>query len=292
MVRAMDRYFLLRITSSPLEAEALRLELEERLSSGWEEIEKEVSIEFKTYFSSLEDAQSLLSSLMGQYNIKGEIKEIHSASWEREWKNFFQPIEVANTFLILPPWLKAPPRPIGKNSLIPLVIHPQMAFGTGHHPTTRLCLEALIHLREEGSLQKLKNFLDVGTGSSILSIAAVKLGLRGIGLDIDPLVRENVITNLRLNEIHDGFSLIIGSPSCLKKGPFDLIMANILLRPLMEMKQKLLSLLSHRGILVLSGILKEQEEMLISAYHPAEGRDYEIISRENWSCIIWKPGEP
>ena len=107
--------------------------------------------------------------------------EVEECDWVAAWKEFFTPV-AAGDFLILPPW-RAEER--GGNPLA-LLIEPKSAFGTGHHPTTTLCLEAISRLRREGKIPAAGTFLDLGTGTGILGIACTKLGMSGLGVDIDP----------------------------------------------------------------------------------------------------------
>ncbi len=282
------KYFLIKFSTPYREIDTIRPLLAERITWGWEEEEKETEIEFKIYFASKEAAKDMLSSLSPLYPyISFKAEEINTKDWAIEWKKIFVPIEVEETFSIVPPWLSSLVN--HKKDKIILIIYPQMAFGTGHHPTTRLCLKALVELKKNNLIEKEERFLDLGTGSGILAIACVKLGFKGIGVDIDPLVRENLITNMRLNSIGDSFLPIIGPLSCIKKqGKFHLIIANILLNPLKEMAQEVVSFLEDRGILILSGILKEQEKDLIGAYSPLLGHPLSRLYMENWTCLIWK----
>ncbi len=284
----MNIYFLVKFSVPSKDGELLRALLADRLSWGWEEEEKKEYIEFKLYLPSKEAAEELSYSLSSSYPniyLYPEIKKIEEKDWAVEWKKFFSPIEVEGVFSIIPPWLYSS----SQQKTTPLIIHPQMAFGTGHHPTTRLCLEAIIHLWKKRLIGRDNRFLDLGTGSGILGIACSKLGLKGIGIDIDPMVRENLLTNIRLNNIQEDFLPLIGTSSCLKKHKkFHLILANILLNPLLDMAEELISLLMSRGILVLSGILKEQEEILIKGYSALIGLPILKLYKDNWACLIWQ----
>ncbi len=168
-----------------------------------------------------------------------------------------------------------------------------MAFGTGHHPSTQLCLRALTELRDSGEVLAGSSFLDLGTGSGILGIAAAKMDLHGLGLDCDLVAVRNGILNRGLNKAGDSLLFCTGGLTCLKQGvSFDLILANILSHPLIEMAAPLVSLLKPSGLLLLSGILQEQEEEVVRAYHRQRARNVKVLHQEGWSGLIFtrEPG--
>ncbi len=214
--------------------------------------------------------------------------------WTESWKQYFTPVD-AGRFVILPPWLKGKVR----SSLIPIVIEPKSAFGTGHHATTSMCLEALSMLYAEGAVRQGQRFLDLGTGTGILGMSCVRLGLSGIGLDIDPLAVANARENAALNSIplepaDDGgpaFMVDEGGIECCRGMQFDLVIANILAEPLCEMAEDIMACVKPGGCLILSGFLTSQKPMLEEAYaRMGEGR---TIGREGavkdgeWIAMFW-----
>lgn len=221
--------------------------------------------------------------------------------WLAEWRRYFTPVE-AGDFLILPPWMKEQ----DTAGRIPIIIEPKSAFGTGHHPTTTMCLEALSRLYRAGLLRAGQRFLDIGTGTGILGIACVKRGLHGLGLDIDPLSIGNSRENCAENGIDFGaFALLEGSVEVVQGQTFDVILANILAGPLQEMAPQLLSMLKPGGILILSGFLAVQASGMAQAYRalgepgrlvmrslatdPTRSSSEEAPDADDWVCFFW-PG--
>jgi len=210
--------------------------------------------------------------------------------WQEAWKAFFRPIRVSRRIVIGPTW--EPYEARGKETVI--TIDPGMAFGTGLHATTRLCLEAIdreIDRRIKGNLRKGSmglSFLDVGTGSGILAIAAARLGASLVmGIDIDETAIEVARQNLRRNSVEQ--VVRIGSEN-LKAidGCFDLVVANIDFTTLAELKGPLAAHVSPGGRLVLSGIIKKQKKSLREMF---EGEGFELVqekSREGWSCLVFE----
>lgn len=188
--------------------------------------------------------------------------------WNEAWKKKFVPVDVGERLAILPPWERA------GNGRIPLVIDPGMAFGTGHHETTRTCLiliERYSGTNDKGNGERARvrgikkdSFLDVGTGTGILAIAASKLGYRHIvGLDIDPLAVDAARRNAELNNLHN-VTIKEGSISGIE-GTFDMIAANLMSEVLIKIAPEISSHLNDTGIAVLSGMLVGQEDGVIAA---------------------------
>lgn len=219
--------------------------------------------------------------------------------WMEAWRDFFTPVR-AGKFLILPPWL-ADTDPQGRQ---PILIEPKSAFGTGHHPTTTLCLEAISRLHAAGLLRSGQTFLDLGTGTGILGIGCAKLGLTGLGVDIDPLAVGNAAENRALNQVGDAFAVKSGSVDAVAGQQFDVVIANILAGPLKEMAPDILPLVRPGGCLILSGFLKVQLAGLETAYAPlGSGAKLTAPSAatdptrsacpdaetDEWVCLVW-PG--
>ena len=161
------------------------------------------------------------------------------------------------------------------------------AFGTGHHGTTAGCLEVIFNVMRA---RKVKRVLDLGTGSGVLAIAARKLApARVLATDIDPIATRVARENVRLNGIASGITLETApgfhSTAFGRHGPFDLIIANILARPLMRMAPQLAAQLAPNGDVVLSGILASQRWKVIAAYNGAGLRHVRTIWREGWVTI-------
>lgn len=214
---------------------------------------------------------------------------VEQKNWLLAWREFFTPVAAGSRFLVLAPWMEEEKRNTARDVIL---IEPKMAFGTGHHETTALCLGALSDLADAGRLNRNMRFLDLGTGSGILGIACAHLGLSGLGLDIDLQAVENASENCRAN----GVSLDGDSPVfTIRRGSiadtddaYDLILANILADPLVSMAPDIVKRMKKGGALVLSGLLAIQADKVAAAYEaeglPAPRRK---VSGE-WAALIWE----
>jgi ribosomal protein L11 methyltransferase len=189
---------------------------------------------------------------------------IADQNWMEAWKGHYKPILIGERLVIVPAWLDSP-----DPARIAIKIDPGMAFGTGTHPTTQLCLELIEKgMQDLGGL----NVIDVGCGSGILSIAALKLGAaRALGVDIDPESVRNSRENADANGIGEELILGIGSVKDILEGRFafhtaQLVVANILAPVIIRLfGLGLADLLEPEGVLILSGILQEQSQGVVEA---------------------------
>jgi len=201
---------------------------------------------------------------------------IPEQDWNESWKKGFVPIDVGERFTILPPW----EHPSDKR--INLIIDPGMAFGTGHHETTRSCLVLMERYFDKAGKER---FLDLGAGTGLLAIAASKLGYKKIvAVDTDPLSIAAVTKNLEVNHVAD-IELIKGSLSEVH-GTFDVIAANIISGALVRLAPDIASCLSPRGIVILSGILAEQADEVIAAYEQSGMTIRELLPDGKWVSIV------
>ncbi|MGO8990740.1 MAG: 50S ribosomal protein L11 methyltransferase [bacterium] len=201
--------------------------------------------------------------------------------WGENWKRFFKPVQVTSRFLVKPPWSRVRL----KRGQIPIDITPGMAFGTGTHATTVLCIQAL----EERLERKVQSVLDVGTGSGILSIIAAKLGAKEVwGIDIDGVALENARENVERNEVSDIVKIRKGSIGSLQK-KFDVIIANIDLKSLRRMRRSLAGRLKNPGVLILSGILEGEKERIRLHYLKTGLLRWVKTAQEGeWVCLTFK----
>ena len=215
------------------------------------------------------------------------LSELEETDWLAAWRQFFTPVCCGNHFVVLPPWLADTPDFPGRT---PILIEPKSAFGTGHHATTALCLRVVSDLLEAGRLQQGQHFLDLGTGSGVLGIGCCKFGLTGEGLDIDPLAVDNAVENRALNAIApESFTVAEGSIGAVAGKQFDLVLANILARPLTEMAADIVRACRPGGCLVLSGLLAIQADGVTAAYKAQGLSEPRRIIDGEWAALVWDP---
>lgn len=206
-----------------------------------------------------------------------KIEQIEDKDWEREWMDNFHPMKFGKRLWICPTW-----REIPEPDAVNVMLDPGLAFGTGTHPTTALCLEWLDSLDLEG-----KTVIDFGCGSGILAIAALKLGAKSaVGIDIDPQAILASRNNAEANGVADRLQLFLSDdkPADLKA---DVVVANILAGPLKELYPVISQLSKAQGDLGLSGILATQAQSVCDAYAQTFELD-PVVEREEWCRITGK----
>ncbi|MGL4269798.1 MAG: 50S ribosomal protein L11 methyltransferase [Plesiomonas sp.] len=203
-----------------------------------------------------------------------KIEQLEDKDWEREWMDNFHPMRFGQRLWICPSWREVP-----EPEAVNVMLDPGLAFGTGTHPTTALCLEWLDGLDLVG-----KTVVDFGCGSGILAIAALKLGAaRAVGIDIDPQAITASRDNAERNGVSDRLELYLpkDQPQDLQG---DVVVANILAGPLRELAPLISVLPKSGGHLGLSGILESQAESVADAYREKFVLD-PIAEREEWCRI-------
>lgn len=197
-----------------------------------------------------------LSRLSGGALPEHQLETIADQDWERSWMEHFQPMQFGRRLWIVPSWHAAP-----EPDAVNLLLDPGLAFGTGTHPTTALCLAWLDSQQLQG-----RQVIDFGCGSGILAIAALLLGAEQVcGTDIDIQALEASRDNAQRNQIADErFSLYL--PEDMPQEPADILVANILAGPLVKLAPQLTGLVKPGGLIALSGILAEQTKDILAAY--------------------------
>ncbi|MEZ5535733.1 MAG: 50S ribosomal protein L11 methyltransferase [Thiolinea sp.] len=205
-------------------------------------------------------------------NVK--LEQLEDRPWVREWMSNFHPMQFGERLWIYPSWSEPP-----DDASIKILLDPGLAFGTGTHPTTALCLSWL-----DGEDLQGKSVLDYGCGSGILAIAAAKLGAsKVIATDIDPQALQATRDNAQRNDISEQ-QIHTCLPEDLEQVTYDVVVANILAGPLVKLAPEILSHLKTGGRLALSGILQEQSDMVSNTYGPALAESA-IGSKEDWVII-------
>ena len=217
-------------------------------------------------------------------------KEIADQNWMEAWKQHYKPILIGQRIAVVPAWMDSP-----EPNRIAIKIDPGMAFGTGTHPTTQLCLELMEVFFTQSSIEnrQLDTLIDVGCGSGILSIAAIKLGAKSaLGVDIDAGSILNARENANTNSIGDELILEVGSVQEIleDKFPFSkapLVVANILAPVIVRLFDAgLVKLIDEKGAIILSGILQEQAQNVIDAAQARSLKLKEHRQMGDWVALM------
>lgn len=230
------------------------------------------------------DTHQLISMLQGSPLFSDEItykiEQLEDKDWEREWMDNFHPMKFGQKLWICPSWREVP-----DPNAVNVMLDPGLAFGTGTHPTTSLCLQWLDSLD-----LKDKTVIDYGCGSGILAIAALKLGAKSvIGVDIDPQALQASRDNAERNHVSQQLSLFLAKdlPANLEA---DIVVANILAGPLKELEPNIEILVKPNGLVGLSGILATQADSVYQAYQ-ADFQLDPIVTLDEWCRITGRKSQ-
>jgi len=249
----------------------------------------------KAYFTSdvdmdarMAEISAFLEELSAQYPgctiPKPVLSTVRLEDWSTSWKVHFKPLRVGRRLLIVPTWEEASPDPDD----IVLLIDPGMAFGTGGHETTRLCLELVERIMDGMPTFTTPSLLDLGTGSGILAMAAVRLGADPVSaVDIDPLAIEVTKENLAINNL-TGQVECSTTPLESLTGTYDIILANILAEELVRLAPHLVERLADGGRLVLSGILAEKEQFVLRGFATQPLEYLETCREGEWVALLYR----
>ena len=244
-------------------------------------IETEI-LDCNIYFSTLPEENLLLKFQAAFPKASFEMHHEENRDWMHEWKKGFKPFLFADPFWIVPSWFE-PPVEIAHDLSRALFVDPGMAFGTGTHETTRLAATFLI---EELKRQPAESLIDVGCGTAVLALVALRLGVKQvIGLDNDPEARRTARENLAHN---DATQIQIPETSIQgEKGEFDVVVANIIDGVLTMLAKDLARVLKPGGRMILSGVLKERESDFYAHFISLTGLKMVKSSTDNeWSAAI------
>jgi ribosomal protein L11 methyltransferase len=209
---------------------------------------------------------------------KVAVNQLRDQDWSQTWRQFFRPEQVTRQLMILPAWELIPPSQGGHL----IRVDPGPAFGTGQHPTTRMCLEAM----EKVGKPQPWSMADVGTGSGILSIYAAKLGAAEIiGFDIDADAIRWAERNIDLNGLSGRISLTL-QPIQRVERSFFLVAANLTLGTILELFPHLSRLTEPGGYLVLSGLLRDQASRASAQLDKHGLREENVFHRDEWTCVV------
>lgn len=218
------------------------------------------------------------------------VNRIAEEDWAEAWKKFFHVQRIGERTVIKPSWREYDAR----EGEVVLELDPGMAFGTGLHPTTRMCLQGCERLVSAGM-----RVLDVGTGSGILSIAAAKLGAASVlGLETDPVAVDVALKNVAMNGLDGRIRVLHGSMERLRDesqaeaAGFDLVLANIIASVIIAIALPLKEALVPGGRLITSGIIAEKEESVLEALRGAGLEIDEVMAEGDWRTVVCTLGQP
>ncbi|OFZ14304.1 MAG: hypothetical protein A2X86_05500 [Bdellovibrionales bacterium GWA2_49_15] len=232
------------------------------------------------YFDDQSDATLFSRWAKETFQLESAIEEEEARDWNQEWKKHFAPIKLGQNFWIVPSWEKPPSE--GQH----IMINPGQGFGTGSHPTTSGCLEALLQYQNALRLQS-NSTLDFGCGSGILGIAFLKLINGAVDFcDIDQNALDNCLENISLNNLNANSYRLITRKNFQPK-LYDLIFANILLNVLIEESATIQRCLKSGGLLFFSGILDDQIDDLLVHYRTILPFTEELrLVRDKWITLV------
>ena len=256
----------------------------------WDYVDRELEDRFaglsriKTYLADDEAGRAVLAAIRGKY--EAVISFVEDSDWENNWREYYRPIDTGEKLVVVPAWESAP-----ESGRTPLRIDPGLIFGTGSHPTTRMCLAALERFAAPG-----KTVLDLGCGSGILGIGALVLGCRYcLGCDVDPKAPDVAAANAALNDIgEDRFRVLAGdilTDASLRRalgGEYDLVLANIVSDVIIPLSAFVGDFLAPDGVFITSGVIEGRQDEVAAALRANGLAITEHKSEEEWHCFVCK----
>lgn len=219
---------------------------------------------------------------LGLNNIS--ISEVNEEEWATAWKKYYNPVKISEKFTIVPTWETY--EPVSSDEKI-IELDPGMAFGTGTHPTTVLCIQAI-----ERTVKPQDKVIDVGTGSGVLSIAAAMLDAEEVlALDLDDVAVESAKLNIKLNKVHP--TVTVKQNNLLKnvEGPVDVVVANILAEVIVRFTDDVYRVLENGGTFISSGIISMKKQEVKDALIKSGFKIEETMMMEDWVAFIAKKEE-
>ena len=205
-----------------------------------------------------------------------ETAGVEQEDWQNGWRKYYHPLEIGRRLAVVPSWQEY------DTDRVKLLLDPGLAFGTGGHETTSLCLEALDELVQGG-----ERMLDIGTGSGILAIAALKLGAASAeGVDIDPVAVRTAVENAALNGVDGKFSGLVGDLSDQASGVYNIITANIVANAIISLSTPEPGLLDAGGHFIASGLIDTRADEVEAALKAAGLAVAERKEKRGWVCFV------
>lgn len=238
---------------------------------------KEGVFALRVYPENMEDANNLKAELNEKNLGQCLLEEKDDEDWANNWKKYYKPLEIGEKLAIVPEW-----EAYDNDKRIVIKINPGMAFGTGTHESTYMCLELL-----ERYVKKDDEIFDIGCGSGILAIAALKLGAkRALAVDIDDKCIDASHENAGLNNLEDKMDIKKGNLLDVVKGRADLIVSNIIAEIIVDEIKNLKNHMDKGGIFITSGIIKERRQMVIDALKENGFEIIDELEKNNWVAIV------
>ena len=205
-----------------------------------------------------------------------ETEGVEQEDWQNGWRKYYHPMEIGQRLAVVPSWQEY------DTDRVKLILDPGLAFGTGGHETTSLCLEALDERVKGG-----ERVLDIGTGSGILAIAALKLGAASAeGVDIDPVAVRTAGENAALNGVADQLTVLVGDLSDKASGTYDIITANIVANAILSLAPAVPGLMAEDAVFIASGIIDSRKDEVIAGLEAAGLAVQEVKEKRGWECIV------
>lgn len=238
---------------------------------------KEGVFALRVYPENMKDANNLKADLNEKNLGQCLIEEKDDEDWANNWKKYYKPLEIGEKLAIVPEW-----EAYDNDKRIVIKINPGMAFGTGTHESTYMCLELL-----ERYVKKDDEIFDIGCGSGILAIAGLKLGAkRALAVDIDDKCIDASHENADLNSLEDKMDIKKGNLLDVVKGRADLIVSNIIAEIIVDEIKNLKNHMDKGGIFITSGIIKERRQMVIDALKENGFKIIDELEKNNWVAIV------
>jgi ribosomal protein L11 methyltransferase len=254
---------------------------------GCQEKERSGGCEITAYFADHRTAQAARSALKTLADdVPVDESVVEDEDWNAKWRQSMKPARLAPGFWVSPTWL----RPDVLPGECWIKIEPKMAFGTGHHETTRLAAHGIVRRTSAGPIPD--RLLDIGTGSGVLCFVADRRGVpHCIGIDTDAVCRGNLVENLRDNTPRGRVDFLISTIECLSKGaPFGLVAMNMIFNDSAPLLGRIAELLDDRGMLVWSGILVDGRQEAVGAATAHGFVLAEEMSENEWWCGVFSKG--
>lgn len=205
-----------------------------------------------------------------------EYIKVNEEDWDNNWKKYYKPTKIGENIVVKPIWEE-----YESNGEMVIELDPGMAFGTGTHETTRMCVEAL-----EENVKEDTTVFDIGTGSGILAIAAAKLGAKKvIGVDLDPVAVDSAKENVSFNNLNN-IEILYGNLMDVVKGKADLVVANIIAEIIVVLAEDVKNFLVPGGLFITSGIIRERRELVETKLKEKGFKIKEVKEQGEWLCII------